>query len=171
LWPASNRISFPCLLGTRRARALFHITILATAGTKSSTSTSTPNIFGEINTKNTITQYRSGDILHAEFTATKSTGKWTVGPVAYYGGQVTDDQSSAFYGGAINVNRYNIWAVGASLGYTALDEVSANASRGTPQLAPGPTITEGFTAFAQLSYRLWASDEPVAAPKSPLYHK
>ena len=91
-----------------------------------------------------------------------------------------DDQSSAFYGGAINVNRYNIWAVGASVGYNfgpaqltvwALDEVSANASGGTPQLAPGPTITKGFTAFAQLSYRLWAPDEPVAAPKSPLYHK
>jgi hypothetical protein len=59
----------------------------------------TPNIFEEINTKNTITQYRSGDILHAEFTATKSIGKWTVGPVAYYAGQVTNDQSSAFYGG------------------------------------------------------------------------
>jgi hypothetical protein len=140
----------------------------------------TANVYGEFNTENTITQYRSGDILHAEFTATKSIGKWTVGPVAYYAGQVTDDQSSAFYGGAINVNRYNIWAVGASVGYNfgpaqltvwALDEVSANASGGTPQLFPGPTITKGFTAFAQLSYRLWAPDEPVAAPKSPLYHK
>jgi hypothetical protein len=59
----------------------------------------TPNIFEEINTKNTITQYRRRDILHAEFTATKSIGKWTVGPVAYYAGQVTNDQSSAFYGG------------------------------------------------------------------------
>jgi hypothetical protein len=85
-----------------------------------------------------------------------------------------------FYGGAINVNRYNILAVGASVGYNfgpaqltvwALDEVSASASGGTPQLFPGPTITKGFTAFAQLSYRLWAPDEPMAAAKSSLYHK
>jgi hypothetical protein len=140
----------------------------------------TANVFEEINTKSTVTQYRSGDILHAEFTATKTIGKWTVGPVAYYAGQVSDDKSSAFYGGAINVNRYNIWAVGGSLGYNfgpaqltvwALDEVSANASGGTPQLPPGPLITKGFSAFAQLSYRLWAPDEPVAAPKSPIYRK
>jgi hypothetical protein len=140
----------------------------------------TANVFEEINTKSTVTQYRSGDILHAEFTATKTIGKWTAGPVAYYAGQVSDDKSSAFYGGAINVNRYNIWAVGASLGYNfgpaqltvwALDEVSANASGGTPQLPPGPLITKGFSAFAQLSYRLWAPDEPVAAPRSPIYHK
>jgi hypothetical protein len=85
-----------------------------------------------------------------------------------------------FTAGAINVNRYNIWAVGASVGYNfgpaqltvcALDEVSANAYGGTPQLAPGPTITKGVSVFAQLSYRLWAPDSPVEAPKSPLYHK
>ncbi len=70
----------------------------------------TANIYDEINTKSTVTQYRSGDILHAEFTATKTIGKWTFGPVAYYAGQVSDDRSSAFYGGAINVNRYDIWA-------------------------------------------------------------
>jgi hypothetical protein len=125
-------------------------------------------------------RYRSGDILHAEFTATKTIGKWTVGPVAYYAGQVSDDKSGAFYGGAINVNRYNIWAVGASFGYNfgpaqptiwVLDEVSENASGGTPQLPPGPTITKGFSAFAQLSYRLWAPDERVATPKPPIYHK
>jgi hypothetical protein len=35
----------------------------------------------------------------------------------------------------------------------------------------GPIITKGFRAFAQLSYRLWAPDEPVAAPKAPMYSK
>ena len=140
----------------------------------------TANIYGEINTKSTVTDYRGGDLLHAEFTATKSIGKWTVGPVAYYVGQVSDDRSSAFYGGAINVNRYNIWAVGGSLSYNfgpaqltfwALDEVSASASGGTPQLFPGPTITKGVSAFAQLSYRLWAPDAPVSPPKSPIHYK
>jgi hypothetical protein len=140
----------------------------------------TANIYGEINTKSTVTQYQSGDILHAEFTATKAFGKWTLGPVAYYVGQVSDDTSSAFYHGLINVNRYNIWAVGGSVGYNfgpaqltfwALDEVSATVSGGSPQLPPGPIITKGFSAFAQLSYRLWAPDAPVAAPKAPMYRK
>ena len=140
----------------------------------------TANIFGEINTHNTVTGYRSGDILHAEFTATKAIGKWTVGPVAYYPGQVSDDQPSALYRGAINVNRHNLFAVGAELGYNfdpaqltfwALDEVTANASGGSPQFPPGPVITKGVSAFAQLSYRLWAPDEPAAAPNSPLWHK
>jgi hypothetical protein len=77
----------------------------------------TANIYGEINTKSTVTQYRSGDILRAEFIATKTIGMWTAGPVADCVGQVSVDRSSAFDGGAINVNRYNIWAVGGSLSY------------------------------------------------------
>lgn len=77
----------------------------------------TVNVFDEINTANSRTNYRSGDVLHAEFTATKTIGKWTFGPVAYYAGQISDDRSSAFYGGAINVNRYNIWAAGGVVGY------------------------------------------------------
>ncbi len=51
------------------------------------------------------------------------------------------------------------------------EEVSANASGGTPQLFPGPVITKGFSAFAQLSYRLWAPDAPVSPPKSPIHYK
>jgi hypothetical protein len=138
----------------------------------------TANIYGEINTASTVTNYQSGDILHAEFTATKTIGKWTFGPVAYYVGQVTDDKSSGFYHGLINVNRYNKWAVGGSLSYNfgpaqltvwATDDVFADVSGGT--LPPGPIITKGFTAFAQLSYRLWAPEAPVAAPKAPMYRK
>jgi hypothetical protein len=103
-----------------------------------------------------------------------------LGPVAYYVGQVSDDTSSAFYQGAINVNRYNIWAAGAELGYNfgpaqltlwALDEFLRMPPVGRRSYPPGPLITKGFSAFAQLSYRLWAPDEPAAAPKSPLYHK
>jgi len=41
----------------------------------------TANVFQEMNTKSTVTGYKSGDVLHAEFTATKAIGKWTVGPV------------------------------------------------------------------------------------------
>jgi hypothetical protein len=131
----------------------------------------TANMFEEINTRNTVTGYTSGDVLHAEFTAVKTIGKWTIGPVAYYIGQVTDDQSSEFYGGAINVNRYNIWAAGGLVGYNfgpvqlnvwAFDQISANASGGT---AGGPgvdsaIITKGWSAFASLSFRCWAPDGP-----------
>ncbi|MCC8953520.1 transporter [Bradyrhizobium sp. Pear77] len=100
----------------------------------------TANFFAEFNTKNTITGYTSGDVFNAEFTAAKTIGKWTIGPVAYYAGQVSDDTSSAFYGGVINVNRYNIWAAGGLIGYDfgpaalnvwAFDEVSSRA-RGHP---------------------------------------
>jgi hypothetical protein len=143
----------------------------------------TANVFQEINTASTVTGYRSGDILHAEFAATKTIGKWTFGPVAYYVGQVTDDKSSAFYGYTINTNRYNVWAAGALVGYDfgpvalnvwALDEFSANASGGTAGF-PGTDSairTKGYSVFASLSYRLWAPEgsTPQAA-KRPQFNK
>ena len=140
----------------------------------------TANIFQEINTKSTVTGYRSGDVLHAEFTATKTIGNWTIGPVGYYVGQVTDDRSSAFYGGAINTNRYNIWAAGGLVGYNfgkaalnvwAVNEISAHASGGTPiGRFDTATITKGFSVFASLSYRLWAPDKSPA-PQRPMFRK
>jgi hypothetical protein len=142
----------------------------------------TANVFDEINTRSTITEYRTGDILHAEFTATKTIGKWTAGPVAYYVGQVTSDTSSAFYGNAINVNRYNVWAAGALVGYDfgpvalnvwATEELSAHASGGTPTASgsDSASITKGYSVFASVSFRLWAPDEPGATPRKPTFHK
>lgn len=141
----------------------------------------TLNVFDEINTANSRTDYRSGDVLHAEFTATKTIGQWTFGPVAYYAGQITNDRSSSFYGGAINVNRYNIWAAGGMVGYDfgpvslnvwGTQEFSATASGGTagPPGIDTAAITKGFTVFAQLSYRIWAPDAPAAQP-IPRFHK
>ncbi|KJC60321.1 hypothetical protein UP10_13300 [Bradyrhizobium sp. LTSPM299] len=140
----------------------------------------TANVFEEFNTKNTITGYRSGDVLHAEFTAAKTIGNWTVGPVAYYVGQVGSDSSSAFYGGAVNVNRYNVWAVGGLVGYNfgpaalniwAFDEVSARASGGTPIAGiDSAVISKGFSVFANLSFRIWAPDAPASAT-SPRFNK
>lgn len=142
----------------------------------------TANIFEEFNTANTITGYTSGDILHAEFTATKTVGKWTVGPIAYYAGQVSNDIASAtYYGGTINTNRYNIWAAGALVGYEfgpaalnvwATQEFSTSASGGT--MIPGAdsaSITKGYSIFASLSYRLWAPDEPAQQPKKSMFYK
>ncbi|MDR3464317.1 MAG: transporter [Xanthobacteraceae bacterium] len=132
----------------------------------------TVDSYVEINTKNSINGYTTGDILHEEFTFTKTFGKWTVGPVAYYVGQVTNDSNPlGAYGGGLN-NKFNIWAVGGLLAYNfgpaslsvwAADEVSVTTSGGTPNFAGVGTITRGWTAFATLSYQVWSPSAP--APK------
>jgi hypothetical protein len=139
------------------------------------------NLSLEINTASTVTGYTSGDVLHAEFRATKSIGKWTVGPVGYYMGQVSDDTSSAFYHGAINLQRYNIFAAGLLVGYDfggaqlnvwAVDQYHADARGGTPRFTGGPdsaAVATGWKVLASLSYRLWAPDAPAAQPA--LYRK
>jgi len=134
----------------------------------------TANSFIEINTKNTVSNYTTGDVFHEELTLTKTFGKWTVGPVAYYVGQVTNDSNGgANYGGFLG-NKYSIWAVGGLLAYNfgpasltlwAADEVSATTSGGTgPFATGGAAITKGWTAFATLSYQVWSPQAP-AAPK------
>jgi Putative MetA-pathway of phenol degradation len=145
-------------------------------------------IYEEINTQNTATHYTTGNILHADFTATKTIGKWTFGPVAYYVGQVSDDScppATCGYvtGTALNPQRISIWAVGGLLGYNfglanlsvwATQEVSAKASNAATNpallgLVADPSLTkQGFTVFATLSYRLWAPEEPA---KPAMYHK
>lgn len=138
------------------------------------------NLFQEINTASTVTGYRSGDVFHAEFVATKTIDKWTIGPVGYYVGQVSKDKSSAFYNNSINVNSYDVWAAGGLVGYNfgpaalnvwAVQEFSARASGGTPAgLTDSATITKGLSVFASLSYRIWAPDAP--GPSRPaLYRK
>jgi hypothetical protein len=51
-------------------------------------------IYAEFNTANQIDHYTQGDIFHVDFTATKTIGKWTFGPVGYYAGQVSNDKCS-----------------------------------------------------------------------------
>jgi hypothetical protein len=146
----------------------------------------TAAVYDEINTANSITQYTSGDILHADFTATKTIGKWTIGPVAYYYGQVTKDNCTSvtclgFYpaGTLGNASKFNVWAVGGLVAYDfgpaafsvwATQEVSAKASNAAALAAAGAdpsTTTQGLTVFATLSYRLWGPEEP----KPVLFHK
>lgn len=123
----------------------------------------------EFNTRSTITGYQSGDILHVELAATKTVGKWTFGPVAYYVGQVSDDTSSAFYMQAINTNRYSIAAAGGLVGYDfgaaalkiwGFQELSSTASGGRPAVVKDPaTITNGFKIYCSLSFKIWSPDE------------
>lgn len=138
---------------------------------------------GELNTKNSITGYQSGNVMHAEFAATKQFEKWTLGPVAYYVGQVSGDKSSAFYNQVINVNKFDVWAVGGLVGYDfgpvalkvwGFREVSATASGGTPlpSGADRAAITQGsYKVFASISYRIWAPEAPAQPLPSSIYKK
>lgn len=148
-------------------------------------------IYAEINTRNTISNYQSGTLLHADFTATKTIGKWTLGPVAYYVGQVSDDSCSSISclaanptGTLLSAQRTDVWAVGGLLGYNfgpaavsvwATQEVSAKASNNNPAAAAlagsDPALTtKGLTVFGTLSYRLWGPDEE-AQPVQKMFHK
>jgi hypothetical protein len=139
----------------------------------------------EFNTANPTTHYTTGDIFHADFTATKTIGKWTFGPVGYFVGQVSNDScpASCIATGEstlLHPSRFGVWAVGALLGYDfgpanlfvwATQEVSAQASNAAALAATGAdpsTTSQGSTVFATLSYRLWAPDEPT---NPAMYHK
>ncbi len=144
--------------------------------------------YAEFNTANQPDNYTQGDVFHADFTATKTFGKWTVGPVAYYVAQVSDDScpigvcTAAHPLGIVgNTQRFQLWAVGglveynfgpASLSVWATQEVFSHASGGQLPAALGgedlSNITRGSTIFATLSYRLWAPEEPA---KAPMFHK
>jgi hypothetical protein len=142
-------------------------------------------IYDEINTANTKDNYTTGDIFHVDFTATKTIGKWTFGPVAYYVAQITNDKCPVGICTAINptgiagnTSKYHLLAVGglveynfgpASFSVWATQEVLAKASNPTiPAAADFSAITQGMTVFATLSYRLWAPEEP---PKPAMFHK
>jgi len=147
-------------------------------------------LYEEFNTANGQDNYTQGNIFHADFTATKTIGKWTFGPVGYYVAQVTDDKCptgvcSALHPFGIfdNTQRFELFALGglveynfgpASLSVWATQEIYAKASGGvftnpvTGQLVDASNITKGMTVFATLSYRLWAPEEPA---KAPMFHK
>jgi hypothetical protein len=150
-------------------------------------------IYEEFNTADQIDHYTQGDVFHADFTATKTFGKWTVGPVAYYVAQVSNDKcplitcQNAFLhplGIAGNTQRWENFAIGglveynfgpASLSVWATQEVVAKASGAgfNNPLAGGAfidhsTTTRGATVLATISFRVWAPEEPQ---KAPTFHK
>ena len=144
-------------------------------------------LYEEINTQNTVDHYTNGNIFHADLTATKTFGKWTLGPVGYYVAQVTDDNCSDVtcrtahaLGTLANAQRYQVFAVGglleynfgpASLSVWATQDVLAKASNSAaiPVIGADPSlISRGTTVFSTLSFRLWAPEEPE---KPKLFHK
>ncbi|MEI9925543.1 MAG: transporter [Bradyrhizobium sp.] len=147
-------------------------------------------IYDEINTANSKDNYTTGDIFHVDFTATKTIGKWTFGPVGYYVAQVTDDKCPVGtctlfnpLGTLTNASRYQLLALGglveynfgpASLSVWATQEVYSKATNNAASASvftggnDFSLITRGMTVFATLSYRLWAPEEPT---KPVLIHK
>jgi hypothetical protein len=132
----------------------------------------TLSAFEEFNTVNYITQYQSGNTVEVDFSAIKKLDKWSLGPVAYWYGQVTNDTSSAFYNHRVNFNRSSAWAAGALVGYDfgpakftvwALQGINATASGGTPKNGiDTATNFTGFQLFARLSFKIWSPDEQTA---------
>jgi hypothetical protein len=140
--------------------------------------------YAEINTENQRSDYTTGTIFHADFTATKTFGNWTVGPVAYYVAQVSSDKpglrTDAALTAAIPVpggihgfdaGKFEAFALGGLVGYNfgpfaltiwGTNEVFSRAYggySGTPFLSTIPftseTTTNGWTVFARLTSRLW----------------
>jgi hypothetical protein len=121
------------------------------------------NLSEEFNTKNTKTDYRTGNTLHLELTGTHTFGSWTVGPVATYIGQVTNDHSSAFYNNTVGTDRYSIYSVGALVGYNfgpvgldfwATKDTSASASNNGASSVDKAVIPTGLKVFARLTFKI-----------------
>jgi hypothetical protein len=145
----------------------------------------TAYLYDEINTANTRTNYTTGNIFHADFTATYTIGKWTFGPVGYYVGQVSNDKCpigicTAFhpFGTLANTQRYDVFAVGGMLEYNfgaatasvvMTQDVLARASNASAAaLGFDPSlVSRGLTVIGTLSYALWNPPKPV----TPMIHK
>jgi hypothetical protein len=145
-------------------------------------------LYTEFNTENTFDHYTNGDVFHADLTATKTIGKWTVGPVAYYYAQITNDTCSDItcltahpLGTLTNAQRYQVLAFGGLVGYDfgpvnvsvwATSDVLAKASNAAAVAALGADdslIQAGTTVFATVGFRLWAPDAPATQPA--MFHK
>jgi hypothetical protein len=143
-------------------------------------------LYDEINTANTRDNYTTGNIFHADFTATYTIGKWTLGPVGYYVGQISNDKCpigicTAFHplGTLTNAQRYDVFAVGGLIEYNfgaatasvwITQDVLANAKNSTAAaLGFDPSlVSRGLTVFGTLSYALW---NPPAPPSRPMITK
>jgi hypothetical protein len=136
--------------------------------------------YWEISTENMVTHYQNAPIFHADFTATATYGKWTIGPVADFLTQVGHDTSSAFYANtAVNgsclgpigfeclfAQDISAWNVGGLLQYNfgpvslqfwATDIVYSK-SQGGSRTVLGDTFGSAFgaaTGVAPSGYILW----------------
>jgi hypothetical protein len=146
-------------------------------------------IYAELNTEDRFNHYTNGDIFHVDFTATKTIGKWTFGPVGYYVAQVSDDKCGLNCNALgnttlVHAQRFDVFALGglveynfgaASLSVWATQDLIAKASNSAALIRNPVTggedlsvISRGTTVFATVSYRIWAPEEP---PKPAMFRK
>jgi hypothetical protein len=137
--------------------------------------------YWELSTENQVTHYQNAPIFHADFTATATYGKWTIGPVADYLTQVGHDTSSAFYANtAVNgsclgpigfqclfAQDISAWLVGGLLQYNfgpvslqfwATDIVYSKSQGGSRTIfgdALATTAPPSITGVAPSGYILW----------------
>ena len=107
-------------------------------------------LYEEFNTAKPVDDYTKGDIFHADFTATKTIGKWTLGPVGYYVGQVSNDKC----------------AVGSLCGATPAAALAATGSAmpsGSTSVAVGGLVEYNF---GPASLSVWATQEICANAKN-----
>jgi hypothetical protein len=159
----------------------------------------TAALYEEFNTANTNDNYTNGNVFHADFTATKTFGKWTLGPVAHYVAQVTDDSCPVgvcttahppklpplfpvpiTLGGTLaNTQRYSVFSVGglveynfgpASLSVWATQDVSAKASNSAAAALGADNSLIG-RGFTVFSTLSYRLWAPEEPAKTPLYHK
>lgn len=122
----------------------------------------TANLSEEFNTENYKTDYKTGNVLHLDVTAAKTIGKWTMGPIATYVGQVTGDRSSSFYNDRVITDHFNVISLGALVGYNfgpatvnlwGAKDINTNASGGlSPDRA---TIPDGYKVYASVSFKVF----------------
>jgi len=137
-------------------------------------------IYDEIPTHNYVDGFENGNVFHVDWNILKTIGKWTFGPVGYFVAQVSNDRPNGS-----GVAAQGLWqrvAVGGLIGYDfgpvslsvwSTDEVYQHASGGVTEGIPDLAASwKGFTLFMNLSYRLWAPEEPAPITmKRPLVYK
>ncbi|MFM0436547.1 transporter [Paraburkholderia strydomiana] len=103
-----------------------------------------------LNTRNSQTDYRSGDGYVAEFTAGWNFGKWKLGVVGAYSNQYSDDR---LHGNAIPGNRAKTFGIGPSIVY---DFGPVNVNLNYQQGVYAANTSKGNAVWLNLAIPLWA---------------
>jgi len=103
-----------------------------------------------LNTKNTETNYQSGDAYVAEFTAGWNFGKWKLGVVGAYLNQYSDDRAN---GVTITGNRAKTFAIGPSIVY---DFGPVNININYQQGVYAANTSKSNAVWVNLAIPLWA---------------
>jgi len=134
----------------------------------------TATLYYELNTKNIHSQYTSGNLLYGDFTATRTFGKWEIGPVASLLWQTTNDSDPlGLYPtppfDPLNTRRNQKIAVGGLLGYT-FSPTGPKLSFTVTNDVYSRSTAEGLMVQANLTFRLWGPEEPKP-PAPPLIRR